>query len=96
MAPETFGSRFLTEFRRLNGSTKNWPDRVVTLLNQADRRRFIDALEKGSATMAKRLVVAAHTAEPEQLAKRAVELNTSKTGEAELLDVLAIVAGGSS
>jgi hypothetical protein len=41
-------------------------------------------------------VIAAHTAEPEQLAKRAVKLNTSKTGEAELLVVLAILAGGSS
>lgn len=95
MAPETFGSRFLTEFRRLNGSTRNWPDRVVTLVNQADRRRFIDALEKGSSTMAKQLVVAAHTAEPEQLAKRAMELNTPKTGEAELLVVLSLVAAGS-
>ena len=96
MAPQTFGNRFLREFRRLNGSTRNWPDRVVTLLNQADRRRFIDALEKASSTMAKQLAVAAHTAEPEKLAKRALELNTSKTGEAELLVVLSIVAGGSS
>jgi hypothetical protein len=60
------------------------------------RRRFIDALEKASSTTAKQLVVAAHTAEPEKLAKRAVELNTSKTGEAELLVVLALLAGGSS
>lgn len=96
MAPQTFGNRFLIEFRRLKGSTKNWPDGAVTLLDQADRRRFIDALEKASSTTAKQLAVAAHTAEPEQLAKRAVELNTSKTGEAELLVVLAILAGGSS
>jgi hypothetical protein len=97
MAPQTFGNRFLTEFRRLNGSTRNWPDRAVTLLDRADRRRFIDALEKASSTTAKRLVIAAHTAEPEKLAKRAVELNTSKAGQAELLVVvLDILAGGSS
>jgi hypothetical protein len=96
MAPETFGNRFLTEFRRLNGSTENWPNAAVTFLKQADRRRFIDALDKASSTTAKQLVVAAHTAEPEKLAKRAVELNTSKAGEAELLAVLAIMASGLS
>lgn len=74
IAPQTFGNRFLTEFRRLGGSTRNWPERALTLVDQADRRNFSDALKKVSADTAKRLMIAAHTAEPENLAKRAVTL----------------------
>jgi len=86
MPPQTFGNRFLVEFRRLGGSTRDWPDRALTLLDQADRRQFIDALSKASSKTAKQLVIAAHTAEPEKLAKRAVEL--TKGAHAELVGLL--------
>ncbi|PYR94172.1 MAG: hypothetical protein DMF84_06380 [Acidobacteria bacterium] len=59
-------------------STRNWPARAVTLLDQADRRQFIDALTKVSSAAAKQLMTAAHTAEPENLAKRAVALMNSQ------------------
>jgi hypothetical protein len=78
MAPQTFGNRFLTEFRRLGGSTRSWPERAVALLNEADRRQFIDALRKASPATAAQLVITAHTAEPKKLAKRAVELTKPK------------------
>jgi hypothetical protein len=73
MAPETFGSRFLAEFRRLGGSTSGRPDTAVTLLKEADRGQFIDARKKASPRTAAQLAIMAHTAEPENLAKRAVE-----------------------
>jgi hypothetical protein len=74
MAAQTFGNRFLTEFRRLGGTTQNWPQHALTLLDEADRRRFIDALRSASPGTAKQLTIAAHTAEPERLAKEAVDL----------------------
>src|SRR4051794_14559608 len=88
MAPQTFGNRFIMEFRRLGGSTRDWPDRALTLIDQADRRQFIDALTRASSKTAEHLVIAAHTAEPEKLAKRAVEL--TKGADA---DVVALLAG---
>jgi hypothetical protein len=81
MAPQTFGNRFLAEFRRLGGSTNNWPERALTVLNEADRRQFIDALRKASPRTAAQLVITAHTAEPEKLAKRAVELTKPKPAD---------------
>ena len=35
MPPQTFGNRFLAEFRRLGGSTRDWPEQAVTVLDQA-------------------------------------------------------------
>jgi hypothetical protein len=95
MAPQTFGNRFLTEFHRLGGSTVTWPEAAVALVNQAGRRQFIDALSRASSSTAKALVIAAHTAEPEKLAKRAVALNRSSHGAgAELLLIMVILAAG--
>jgi hypothetical protein len=92
MAPQTFGSRFLSEFRRLGGSTKTWPERTITLLDQAERAQFIDALTKASSRTARQLVITAHTAEPETLAKRALELK-SVDANAEMMTFLALLAG---
>jgi hypothetical protein len=96
MAPETFGKRFLMEFRRLGGTTQNWPDRAVTLLEHADRRQFIDALKTGSSKTAAALGIAAHTDEPERLARRAVEFEKQKNASADLLSVLTAIATNSS
>jgi hypothetical protein len=81
VAPQTFGNRFLAEFRRLGGSISGWPETAVALLNEADRRQFIDALRKASPRTAAQLVITAHTAEPEKLAKRAVELTKPKPAD---------------
>jgi hypothetical protein len=62
MPQQTFGNRFLAEFRRLGGSTSDWPEQAVTVLDQADRRQFIDALMKASSAAASQLAIAAHTA----------------------------------
>ena len=40
-ASTTFGNYFLTEFRRLGGSTRDWPEHAVTVLDQADRRQSL-------------------------------------------------------
>jgi hypothetical protein len=96
MAPQTFGNRFLTEFRRLGGSTRDWPERAVTLLDQADRQQFTDAFRKASSETAAQLVIAAHTAEPERLAQRAVELTKAKDANAELMVLLGLLAATSS
>jgi hypothetical protein len=74
MRAPTFGNRFVSEFRRLGGSTRNWPERALALVDEADRRNFFDALAKVSSQAAKQLMIAAHSAEPENLAKRAVTL----------------------
>jgi hypothetical protein len=81
MPPQTFGNRFLAEFRRLGGSTSGWPATAVTRLKEADRRHFIDALRKASPRTAAQLVITAHTAEPEKLAKRAFELTNPKPAD---------------
>jgi hypothetical protein len=47
----------------------HWPEQAVARLDQADRRQFIDALMKASSSAASKLAIAAHTAEPETLAK---------------------------
>jgi hypothetical protein len=92
MPPETFGHRFLTEFRRLGGSTRDWPDQAVTLLDQADRRQFIDALTKASSSAASKLAIAAHTAEPETLAKPTVDRNEKDGGAVLMALVLGVMA----
>ena len=50
---------------------------------------------KASSATAKQLVITAHTAEPEKLAKRAVELTKSK-GREELSVVMALLAATGS
>ena len=92
MPPETFGNRFLTEFRRLAGSTRDWPEHAVTVLNQANRRQFIEALMKASSSAASKLAIAAHTAEPETLAKRAVDRSEPDGGAVLMALVLGIIA----
>jgi hypothetical protein len=67
----TFGARFVEEFQRSGGSTAAWPPAALEALKKADRRRFIEALGKISSASAKTLVIAAHTAEPETLGRRA-------------------------
>jgi hypothetical protein len=69
----TFGERFVEEFRRAGGSTAAWAPAAVDAIKKADRRAFIASLNKVSSASAKTLVIAAHTAEPETLARRAVE-----------------------
>jgi hypothetical protein len=99
LAPRTFGNRFLSEFRRLGGSTKGWPELAVTRLNEADRRQFVDALAKASSATSKELVIAAHTAEPEKLAERAIALDKRKArggADAAMLSILGTLAAGSS
>src|SRR4051812_31331075 len=97
MAPQTFGNRFLMEFRRLGGSTRDWPERAFTLIDQADRRQFIEAVRKASSKTAEQLVTAAHTAEPERIAKRAVELTKgAHAGLVGLLTGLAAISNSTS
>jgi hypothetical protein len=71
LAPRTFGTRFLAEFRRLGGSTNAWPHEAVAALAAADRSTFISLLESRRSKIDRELRVAAHTAEPEVLAQRA-------------------------
>ena len=92
MSSQTFGNRFLTEFRRLGGSTRDWPEQAVTVLDRADRRQFIHALTKASSPAASKLVIAAHTAEPETLAKRTIELTKSGGASGLTSIVLAVLA----
>ena len=77
----SFGVRFIEEFRRAGGSTDKWPSDAITALASADRRRFIDVLSKVSSASAKTLVIAAHTAEPETLARRAVTLTAREAAD---------------
>lgn len=69
----TFGERFVDEFRRAGGATNAWPPNAIEALKTSDRRGFIAALSKVSSASAKTLAIAAHTAEPETLARRAVK-----------------------
>lgn len=70
----SFGERFVEEFRRAGGSTAAWAPAALESLKKADRHAFISALSKVSSDAAKSLAIAAHTAEPETLARRAVAL----------------------
>lgn len=59
MAAQTFGNRFLTEFRQLGGSTRDWPEQAVARLDKADRRQFIEALNTASSTASQLAIAAA-------------------------------------
>ena len=67
----TFGTRFLEEFQRAGGTTSTWSPEAIDMVKRAERRQFIDAFGKVSRESAKALTIAAHTAEPETLARRA-------------------------
>ena len=66
----SFGERFIEEYRRAGGSTDNWPADAEIALKRAARKAFITAFERVSSEFGKTLVIAAHTAEPETLARR--------------------------
>jgi hypothetical protein len=68
---QIFGARFVEEFQRSGGSTASWSPAALKALRNADRRTFIEALGKVSSPSAKALAIAAHTAEPEALGRRA-------------------------
>lgn len=68
----TFGARFLEEFKREGGSTAAWSPQALEAVINADRCRFIAALEKVSPEAAKALTIATNLVEPEELARRAV------------------------
>ena len=86
------GRRFLNEFRRLGASTRDWPEQAITVVDQADRRQFIDALMKASSSASSKLAIAAHTAQPDALAKRMVDRNEKDGGAVLMALVLGIVA----
>jgi hypothetical protein len=95
MTPATFGARFLTEFRRLGGSTKDWPPQAVAVLAAADRRKFITLLESRSSKIGSELIVAAHTAEPETLARRAFahrSVQQAQAGGGDFVLLLGVIA----
>lgn len=101
MSPRTYGWRFIEEFQRAGGSTSAWPPAALDALRKADRRTFIDALGRVAGPVAKSLLVAAHTAEPEALARRAVKAakegnagQPSDEGDASWLAFLAMIARG--
>jgi hypothetical protein len=70
----TFGARFLEEFQQAGGSIADWSPHALEAMKNADRRTFSSALAKGASAAGKELTIAAHTAEPEILARRAVAL----------------------
>jgi hypothetical protein len=70
----TFGARFLEEFQQAGGSTANWSPQAFEAMKNADRRTFTAALAKASSAIGRELTIAAHTAEPDILARRAVAL----------------------
>jgi hypothetical protein len=94
VTPTPFGARFLTEFRRLGGSTEAWPSTGVAALAAADRRQFISLLESHRSKIGSELRVAAHTADPETLAKRAyAHASVQRTQEGgELMALLTVIA----
>ena len=79
----TFGERFVDEFQRAGGSTDAWAPDAVKALKNADRRRFISALSRVSSESAKTLVIAAHTAEPETLARTAATQQRSHAAHSD-------------
>ena len=67
---QTFGARFLEQFRRLGGSTKEWPPGVLASLAAADRKVFIALVAAGGSPIDAELSAAANVVEPEALARR--------------------------
>jgi hypothetical protein len=96
MAPQTFGARFLTEFRHLGGSTEGWPETSIAALNDTDRRRFVALLEGRRSQLSAELLVAAHTAEPEALAKRGLARAADKKGQSDLTALVGLIAAMSA
>ena len=94
MAIATFGSRFLAEFRRLGGTTADWPPQAVAAFAAADRRKFISLMEARRSKISSELRVAAHTAEPEALARRAYARVPVQKGQdgGELMALVAFIA----
>jgi hypothetical protein len=94
MAPATFGTRFLAEFRRLGGSTEAWPPQAVAALAAADRGKFISLVDSRRSKISRDLTVAAHTAEPEALAKRAYARASVQKGQdgGELMALVSVIA----
>ena len=93
MAPATFGTRFLAEFRRLGGSTEAWPPQAVAALAAADRGKFISLVDSRRSKISRDLRVAAHTAEPEALAKRAYARAVQKGQDGgELMALVSVIA----
>ena len=91
----TFGERFVEEFRRAGGATAPWAPAAVEALKQADRRTFIAALNSVSSASAKTLVIAAHTAEPETLARRAVKQALADAADNDSwVEILAFMVSG--
>lgn len=70
---QTFGAGFLEAFRRLGGSTKDWPARTVASLAAADRTAFIALVAAGRCPIDAELSAAANVVEPEALARRVFE-----------------------
>ncbi len=90
----TFGERFLDEFRRPGGATTAWSPNAIEALKTSDRRGFIAALSKVSSASAKTLVIAAHTAEPETLARRAAKESRDDGADADMQFVLLAITVG--
>jgi hypothetical protein len=67
---QTYGARFLQQFRRLGGSTKEWPPGVVASVAAADRKAFIALLASRRSPIDAELSTAANVHEPEAVARR--------------------------
>ena len=80
----TFGERFLEEYLRLGGVTDHWPIEALVALKKSNRRQFIEAFARVSPELAKALVIAAHTAEPETLGRRAAAARAGKIDDADI------------
>ena len=70
---QTYGTRILEAYRRLGGSTKDWPPSVVASLAAADRKAFIAVVATGRSPIDAELSAAANVVEPEALARRVFE-----------------------
>lgn len=80
----TFGERFLEEYLRAGGTADHWSPEAKVALKRSDRRSFIDALSRVSSDLAKTLIIPAHTAEPETLARRAVAARAVENGDDDI------------
>ena len=70
MAEQTFGARFLQEFRQLGGSIKEWPSGEVDSLADADRSAFRELVATGQTPIPAELAATANVWEPEAVARR--------------------------
>jgi hypothetical protein len=67
---DTYGARFLQQFRRLGGSTQEWPPTVVASIASADRQAFIALVATRRSPIDAELSAAANVVEPEAFARR--------------------------